>query len=401
MSVYRRGSKKDDRWVVQVSRRGKTVRLYSDPVTHKHFESSAEAKKVEAALTLEMEDASRPKKVKTRCSDLKNLYLVSLRKKDKATTVYCREICLKNWVGPCFEGFFVEDLTNDDIDRINDDLNKRAPKASMNTIVSTARGFIRFMRKWNGSLLPERIFEYLNSNPTNHVYHFYTFEQEEKFLSVITDPTDKLLFTLFCYYGFRMTECLALQRSDIDTVNKTISVRQIISRKTEFDVPIFTTPKTKRSIRTLTLVPGVAELIPSRLAPQDFLFPGRRGSPVMGEIVVRRKARKYAKMAGLPPIKVHEFRHSCASNLIKEGIPLRIVARWLGDTEGTILSYYSHLFPNEENSVGTFFTSHPIAKPTSGSSGNGGSPAPAPEPEPDPEDKDDKKSEDEDDGPEM
>jgi hypothetical protein len=77
-------------------------------------------------------------------------------------------------------------------------------------------------------------------------------------------------------------------------------------------------------------------------------------------------------LAGLPPIKVHEFRHSCASNLIKEGIPLRIVARWLGDTEGTVLSYYSHLFPDEENSVGTYFAAHPLGAPVEPKSGGNG-----------------------------
>jgi len=374
MSIYKRPGKhkREDRWVVQTCRHGKVTRLYSDPVTHKAFLSHDDAKRAETQLELEVQTDSHPKRVKTKVGDLKDLYLISLRKKDKATTVYNREICLKNWVGPCLDHFYVEDLTNDDLDRINDDLNHRAPKASMNTIVSTARGFIKFLRKWNGTLLPERIFEYLNSEPSNHVYHFYSFEQEDKFLSVITNPKDKLLFTLFCYYGFRMTECLALKRGDIDLENKTISIKRIISRKTDFAEPIFTTPKTKRSIRTLTLIPGIAELLPANLGPDDFLFPGTWDSIVMGEVVVRRKAKKYAKLAGLPPIKVHEFRHSCASNLIKEGIPLRIVARWLGDTEGTVLSYYSHLFPDEENSVGTYFTAHPLGVPTEPKSGGNG-----------------------------
>lgn len=69
--------------------------------------------------------------------------------------------------------------------------------------------------------------------------------------------------------------------------------------------------------------------------------------------------------------------------MIKEGISLRIVSHWLGDTGGTILSYYSHL----------------IAKSTSGGSGIDSIPAPAPELESDPDDEEDKKSEDEDEGP--
>jgi|LAHS01.1.fsa_nt_gb hypothetical protein len=92
------------------------------------------------------------------------------------------------------------------------------------------------------------------------------------------------------------------------------------------------------------------------------------------------------------------------STLIKEGIPLRIVARWLGNTEGTILSYYSHLFPDEEQSVGIFFNEHPLTKknPASGS-GNSGAAGAAPmaEVEPEANDSGNEKKEDEDDGPEM
>jgi len=92
----------------------------------------------------------------------------------------------------------------------------------------------------------------------------------------------------------------------------------------------------------------------------DFLFPGEHGAYVINEGHVRRLVIKYANMAGLKPLRVHEFRHSCASNLIRNGMPLRIVAQWLGDTESTVLDYYSHMFPDESQSVAKFFESHPL-----------------------------------------
>jgi hypothetical protein len=60
---------------------------------------------------------------------------------------------------------------------------------------------------------------------------------------------------------------------------------------------------------------------------------------------------------------VREFRYFYPSNLIRAGVPLRIVARWLGDTESAILSFYSHMFPDEQNSVPSLFGREPFILP--------------------------------------
>ena len=41
-------------------------------------------------------------------------------------------------------------------------------------------------------------------------------------------------------------------------------------------------------------------------------------------------------------------------------VPLRIVAHWLGDTEATVLAYYSHMFPDESGDVAKFFAASPL-----------------------------------------
>jgi len=293
------------------------------------------------------------------CRDLKNAFFDQLRKNHKPSTIYTRLNFYENYVAPLFDPFNVEDLTNDDLDRFNEWLNK-APRGSMCNVVSTAKAFIEFLRKWNGSLLPERIFPYLDPSPHNHEYHFYSLEQERQFLSVIGNRRDRLLFTLFCYYGFRMTECIALKYSDIDVQNMTISINRIVLTKSMFKKQIFTTPKTKRSIQTLRLLPDILPPLNPEARQSDFLFPGEYGTYVINEGHVRRLVVKYANMAGLKPLRVHEFRHGCASNLLRGMVPLRIAAHWLGDTESTVLDYYSHMFPDESQSVAKFFESRPL-----------------------------------------
>jgi len=349
-------------WCVQINRNRRRIRLYSDPVTKKPIANKSEALRIEASLRTKFEETSeKPKQQKILCRDLKDLFLASLAKKLKPSSIYTRQSNYQNYVEPNFGGYYAQDLTNDDLDRFNEKLNK-APRGSMCNVIATVRAFVKFLRKWNPSLLQERIFEFVNASPEEHVYHFYTLEQEKRFLSVITKPRDKLLFTLFCYYGLRMTECIALKRGDIDLEGSTLSVRRIVLTKSLYKKQVFTTPKTKRSVRTLALIHDVASLIDPKMEPETYLFPGEHGATVINEGHVRRLAKQYAKKAGLPAIKIHEFRHSCASNLIRANFPVRVVAHWLGDTESTVLEYYSHMFPDEASSIGVFFDRNSLFK---------------------------------------
>lgn len=60
----------------------------------------------------------------------------------------------------------------------------------------------------------------------------------------------------------------------------------------------------------------------------------------------------------MDPLKLHEFRHSCGSNLLRGGLSIRLVAKWLGDTEVTLLGTYSHEFPDEKNMISDWLNSN-------------------------------------------
>lgn len=62
--------------------------------------------------------------------------------------------------------------------------------------------------------------------------------------------------------------------------------------------------------------------------------------------------KKYAKMANLHQIRLHDFRHSCASLLINKGANVTIVARYLGNSKlEETLNTYSHMFTTAMNEV--------------------------------------------------
>jgi len=87
-----------------------------------------------------------------------------------------------------------------------------------------------------------------------------------------------------------------------------------------------------------------------------YVFPAKQeGAIFQGQSSVRRKAAMYAKKAGVKTIKLHEFRHSCVSNLLASSLSVRVVARWVGDTERMVRDTYSHLLPSEKDIIRDFF----------------------------------------------
>lgn len=61
---------------------------------------------------------------------------------------------------------------------------------------------------------------------------------------------------------------------------------------------------------------------------------------------------KLANLAGLKVIRIHDFRHSCASLLINNGANVTLVAKYLGHTKiEETLNTYSHMFSTALDSI--------------------------------------------------
>jgi integrase len=52
---------------------------------------------------------------------------------------------------------------------------------------------------------------------------------------------------------------------------------------------------------------------------------------------------EYAKTAGVRPIRLHDARHSCGTALHLRGVPLAVIAKWLGHADAaTTARLYTH-----------------------------------------------------------
>ena len=150
----------------------------------------------------------------------------------------------------------------------------------------------------------------------------------------------------------RKGEINALKWSDSD--GDIIHVRRSIAQKVK-GPDIETPPKNKSSYRDLQMPVPLINILNEHKERQkqtngftdDFRVCG--GIQCLRDTSISNKNIQFADKAGLPHIRIHDFRHSHASLLANEGINIQEIARRLGHSKiETTWDTYSHLYPREE-----------------------------------------------------
>ena len=194
---------------------------------------------------------------------------------------------------------------------------------------------------------------------------FYEPEEFFKFISVVDDLRYKCFFELLYYCGLRRSEARGLQWKHIDFNNKTLTVSQQVLNPSNSNASTewyISSTKTEASNRTIpistTLLNDLAELKKTNERLSKF----KQTWFVLGDDVPMATGRmyfyrdKYAEKAGIRRIRLHDFRHSCASALISGADPITAVSNFLGHSETTeTLETYTHMFKKDLANVPKFF----------------------------------------------
>lgn len=194
---------------------------------------------------------------------------------------------------------------------------------------------------------------------------FYEPEEFFKFISVVDDLRYKCFFELLYYCGLRRSEARGLQWKHIDFKNKLLTVSQQVLNPSNSNASTewyISSTKTEASNRTIpiatTLLNDLAELKKSneRIAKfkQTWFVLGDDVPMATGRMYFYRD--KYAEKSGVRRIRLHDFRHSCASALISGSAPITAVSNFLGHSETTeTLETYTHMFKKDLANVPKFF----------------------------------------------
>ena len=196
---------------------------------------------------------------------------------------------------------------------------------------------------------------------------FYEPQEFFQYISVIDDLRDKCLFETLYYCGLRRSEARGLQWRHIDFKNHTLTIAQQVLNLAGNNASsswYIASPKTESSNRTIpipeVLLKDLAELKKSNERFSKFKqtwFVFGDDVPITYHQIYSRN-NNYCKKAGLRHIRIHDFRHSCASALISASAPIIAVSNYLGHSETTeTLETYTHLVKKDYANVPNFFDS--------------------------------------------
>jgi integrase len=185
-------------------------------------------------------------------------------------------------------------------------------------------------------------------------------KQARLFLRTAAETGDGLeaLFALAIHLGLRQGELLALKWEDVNLEAGTLQVRRSLSGSNGGQ-PVFTTPKTAKSRRQVRLTAGATEALKrhrKRQLEERLRVAGlwrdhglvftETGTPLDRHNLCQRSFKPLLKKAGLPGIRFHDLRHTCATLLLTRGVHPKIVQDLLGhSTIAITLDTYSHVLP--------------------------------------------------------
>ncbi len=151
---------------------------------------------------------------------------------------------------------------------------------------------------------------------------------------------------------------MGLRWSAVDFDHKLISINHkliVVGKEVIFTDEL----KTKTSNRTLPLIPAIEEALLKHRAQieenkefygnsydqryLDYVCVEENGKIIYPDHMTKKFA-DLLKEHGLKHIRLHDLRHSCASNMLASGVPMKEIQEWLGHSNfSTTADVYSHL----------------------------------------------------------
>lgn len=274
-------------------------------------------------------------------------YLTSLNNQNKESTIFDKMVVFNTYVLSKYKNYKISKLTKEELYNWQDEM-WATKKPNSNEYYSFA--YLKKIRSYFSSFLAwvEKRYNFPNNfkyvdlpkkRTSKTEMQFWTKEEFEQFISVVDNPTYKLLFTMLFYTGRRKGEVLALSPEDV--LHDRISFNKSITRKTlDNSTYKVTSNKTEKKQFTLICKP-LKEALKGYKGDAPFFFGGEHP---LAENTVTRAFNKYISIAGVKRIRLHDLRHSFVSYCLHIGGNFMVVANLIGDKVEQVVKTYGHLY---------------------------------------------------------
>ena len=191
---------------------------------------------------------------------------------------------------------------------------------------------------------------------------FLSADEMQKMFEALRGTKLELPVLVAAFYGLRRGEVVGLKWDAIDFEQGTISVKRTVTstiidgKYQEFEQQ---SAKTKSSLRTLPLIGSFREYFMQVKEAQElnkkvcgncynydydgYVFVNELGERMRPNYLTEYFP-KFIQKHGMPKMRFHDLRHSCASLLLANGVPLKQIQEWLGHSDfSTTANIYAHL----------------------------------------------------------
>lgn len=184
-------------------------------------------------------------------------------------------------------------------------------------------------------------------------------DQVRALLKTVEGDRLEALYVLAVSTGMRVSELAGLCWDAVDLEERKLKViRQLQWINGEGFV--FGEPKTKKGKRTIPLTDAAVRSLKAHRKRQNeerlalgeawqdkhgLVFTSPIGQPLT-RYAIRSQFNNRLKKAGLPKIRFHNLRHTCATLMLQAGVNVKVVSEILGHSTVTLtLDTYSHVLP--------------------------------------------------------
>ena len=293
---------------------------------------------------------------------------------NKSTTNFLKEYALellKNRIG----SIPIANITLSKYQKLINDLSETYSRNTVASINVTGGQIFKYAlldkiikdNPKNGVVLPKKklTIEDIENESIEHKY----LENEEvaQILKAAKEngrDNDYEIFHVLSFTGMRSSELCALKWSDIDFENKTIKITKThYSRSKRANEYELTTPKTLKSIRTITINEFLIDLLKQLKMRQfkklterrkkdhtffyhdeNFIFCNRHGYPYNNVVIVNKLKYLLPFTTITKKVTPHFFRHSHISMMTEAGVDLQSIMERVGhDNAATTLKIYTHV----------------------------------------------------------
>lgn len=247
-----------------------------------------------------------------------------------------KETIIRLHLSPYFGKLRLDEIDEEKIARFKAAQIKKGLKAkTVNNQLTVLRKALVTAKEWK-RIVAVPVFKWLETEPPT--FDFLTREESDRLLEA-TPKEDKPIVATAVKGGLRRGELLALEWGDVDFVALKIFVRRSVWKGK------VTRPKGGRH-REVDMSNNLVEALKAhRHLLGKYVFCNPDGSMKTRD-EIKRIVPSACKRAGLRPLQWHALRHSFASQLTMDGVPLRVVQELLGHATIEMTMRYAHLAPS-------------------------------------------------------